>query len=72
MGTTNYGETFVIRVRAFDQIEYSPWVESNEYTRNTPPTETINVKIYPDAHNGSHCEFVNYCYWNSIRDTRSV
>ncbi len=68
VGATSYGEKFAIRVRAFDQIEYSDWVESNEYTRNTPPTETITVKIYPEAHAGTHSEYVDYCYWNSIKD----
>ena len=60
---------FSIRVRAFDKIEYSDWVESDIYYKNTPPEETITVEIYPPAHNSTHAEYVDYCYWNSIKDT---
>ena len=50
-------------------MEYSDWVESEVYSRNQPPTETITVDIYPAAHKSTHAEYVEYCYWNSIKDT---
>ena len=61
--------TFAIRTRAFDGMEYSDWVESEVYSKNQPPTETITIDIYPAAHKSTHAEYVEYCYWNSIKDT---
>ena len=60
--------TFAIRTRAFDGMEYSDWVESEVYSKNQPPTETITIDIYPAAHKSTHAEYVEYCYWNSIKD----
>ena len=61
--------TFMIRVRAFDGMEYSDWTESEIYYKNVPPTDIITVNIYPEAHESTHAEYVDYCYWNSIKDT---